>query len=82
MSGIVQAPALATPDTSAAHDEKPEMTCSPVLSVADALGVAHSMRTLVRGKKLPPGTAEIYERVAGEMISSARLSIAQSKVRK
>lgn len=49
--------------------------CTVELSIADALGVAHSIRTLVRSKKLPPGTADVYLRVAGQMIVAARLSM-------
>jgi hypothetical protein len=49
------------------------------MTKADALGVGQSMRTLVRGRKLPPGTAAIYTRVAESMISEARIAIAQSK---
>lgn len=56
-----------------------EATCTVELSTADALGVAHSMRTLVRSAKLPPGTAEIYNRVAAQMIAAAHVSIAQRK---
>lgn len=52
------------------------------MTKADALGVGHSMRTLVRGRKLPLGTAECYTRVAESMISEARVSIAQSKAGK
>jgi hypothetical protein len=63
--------------------EQQTRECDDVVYVpmtkADALGVGQSMRTLVRGRKLPPGTAEIYTRVAEAMISDARLSIAQGK---
>ena len=45
--------------------------CSVELDVADALGVAYSIRTLARRSKMPPGTCEIYERVAAEMIRAA-----------
>ena len=67
----VQAPAPAHPDAG-------EIVLVP-MTKADALGVGHSMRTLVRCRKLPPGTAEIYERVSRSMISEARIAIAQSK---
>jgi hypothetical protein len=52
------------------------------LDVVDALAVGQSIRTLIRAKKLPPGTAEIYERVANQMLSSARIAIATSKASK
>jgi hypothetical protein len=55
------------------------VTCAPELDAADALGVAHSMRTLVRGRKLPPGTAEIYDRVASQIIAAAHLSLTQAR---
>lgn len=49
--------------------------CTVELDVADALGAAHSMRTLARKRKLPPGTAEVYERVAAELIRGAHKAL-------
>lgn len=46
------------------------------VDVVDALSVGRSIRTLIRSKKLPPGTAEIYQRVADQLVSGARLAIA------
>lgn len=49
-------------------------TCSVELYACDALAVGLSIRTLVRGGSLPIGTAEIYRRVAEQMISAARVA--------
>jgi hypothetical protein len=46
------------------------------LDAVDALSVGQSIRTLIRARKLPPGTAEIYERVARQMIAAARIALA------
>lgn len=50
-------------------------TCDVKLDVADALGVGHSMRSLVRSGRIPAGVAEVFERVAKQLISSARIEV-------
>lgn len=72
----VQAPALGTPGE--VYPDTGE-TILVAMTTVDALGVGHSMRSLVRQHKLPPGTAEIYERVALSMIEEARKAIAQQQ---
>lgn len=54
-------------------------TCSVQLTVEDALGVGHSLRTLVRSGRIPPGTADTYERVAKQILASARLAIVEGQ---
>lgn len=73
-SGDVRAPA----HVHSGHVDTGDVVYVP-MTTADALGVGHSMRTLVRGRKLPPGTADIYDRVGRSMISEARLAIAKQQ---
>lgn len=54
-------------------------TCSPLLSVEDALGVGHSLRTLIRSGRIPPGVADVYERVANQIISAARFAVIEGQ---
>lgn len=54
-------------------------TCAPLLAVEDALGVGHSLRTLVRAGRIPAGVADVYERVAKQMIASARLAVVEGQ---
>lgn len=67
MSGAVQAPALV--ESGIVADVR--------LDALDALAVGQSIRTLIRARKLPPGTAEIYHRVANQLIAAARRAIAE-----
>lgn len=50
------------------------ITVDVKLDLVDAIAVGQSIRTLVRGRKLPPGTAEFYERVANQILSAAQLA--------
>lgn len=45
------------------------------LDLADALGVGHSMRMLVRQGKTPPGTADTYARVGDALVAAGRAAI-------
>lgn len=53
---------------------KPAPTCTVTLTVADAIGVAHSIRALVRHRSLPAETVSTYERVAAQLLSAAKLA--------
>lgn len=64
-----------------AHGTPADDICEVQLNVVDAIAVAQSIRTLVRGRKLPPGTAEIYNRVADQILASAQLKLSQRGAR-
>lgn len=70
MAASVQAPALAS---------LPGVTCSVELATADALGVGHSIRALIKSGMIPISAIAPYERVATQMIAAARLSLAGAK---
>jgi hypothetical protein len=53
------------------------VTCEVPMDVVDAIGVGQSIRSLVRNGTIPAGLAPVYERVARQMISAARLSVVQ-----
>jgi hypothetical protein len=54
-------------------------TCRVDLAVEDALGVGHSLRTLVRSGRIPAGCADVYERVAKQILASARLAVVEGQ---
>ncbi len=53
-------------------------TCRPELNVADAISVAISMRMFIRERGLPPDTAQVYYRVADQLLAAARVAMAES----
>jgi O6-methylguanine-DNA--protein-cysteine methyltransferase len=52
------------------------ITVEVQLDAVEALSFAQSMRTLIRARKIPRGTAEIYERIAKKMLEAANVAIA------
>ena len=54
-------------------------TCTVELATAEALSFAQTARALMHreGAKVPPGVRELMERVAKQMISSARIAMVQ-----
>lgn len=54
-------------------------TCTVDIATAEAIAVAQTIRALMYrdGAKVPAGVRELCERVAKQMISSARVAMAQ-----
>lgn len=58
-------------------------TCVVLVDVGDALAVGLSLKVVARGQSMPAETREVYNRVGEQLVSAARVEVAQaaSKVR-